>query len=99
VIGACLYVVGGGLHLSHLLAHATGPIDQSGFDASPAFTSVYDPDPLLFDRGASKLKVLIVSIVNGPTYNCLAAADLFSGDAIMVTSSDFVGMSGVLNCV
>jgi len=99
LIGAGLYVVGGWLLLSRLFSVGIGPIDQSASEGSPAFTSVYDPDVPLFDRRATELNLVIVSLVDGPTYNCLAS-DLVAADEIMVrSSSDLVAIAGLHDCV
>jgi len=97
-IGFGGYLVVGWLFASRLVGGGSGAIDQSAYAASPPFTSMYAPAARAVDRGITEMKRLFGSIVDGPTYSCLVAAHLVSADAILITSSDFVGMSGVLDC-
>jgi hypothetical protein len=100
LIGTGLYVVAGWVLLSRLLAGGIGPIYEPAPDGPAASTFVDDPDVAPVDRGATRLKVLIVSIVDGPTGKCVAAADLVTADEIMVRSSRvLVGVSGLRDCV
>jgi len=98
LIDAGLYVVGGGLLVSHLLAGGVGPTDQSAPGASPALTSFHVPAAPTVDRGGTEMRLLLVYVEDGPTYHCYVPAYLVSNDAIVITSTDFFGMSGVLDC-
>ena len=100
LIGTGLYVVAAWVLSLRLLAGGIGPITESAPDGPPASTFVDDPDVVPVDRGATRLKVLMVSIVDGPTYLCVAAADLVTADEMTVRSSrDLVGVSGLRDCV
>jgi hypothetical protein len=92
------YLFGGWLLLSRLVPGGSNWIDQSAPDASPVLTSVHAPAVALADRGATTRKLLIVSIVDGPSYTCMASADLVTADEIQITSSDFVSVSPALDC-
>jgi hypothetical protein len=98
LIGAGLYVVGGGLLLAYLLAQGAGPTDQSAAAETSVIPFVQASAAQRTDRGSTSVVPLIVSVVGGPTFHCLAAAHLFSADAIMVTTRELAGMSGVLDC-
>jgi hypothetical protein len=90
--GAGLYVVGGWLLLSRLFSVGIGPIDQS---APAAALAVAAPRA---DRGAPTSKVLTVSVVDGPTYNCFVPALLASADAIVVTRDEYQEIWRALDC-
>ncbi len=97
--GAGLYLVGGWLLLSHLIAGGIGPIDQSAPEAAPAFTSIYDQYvPLVDNRGTTEMRVLIVPGVDQPASYCLVPAYLVANDAIALINGDFAGALRALDC-
>jgi YVTN family beta-propeller protein len=95
--GAGLYVVGGWLVVSHLIVGDIGPIEQSTVEASPFTCNCAQTAPRAVRR-AGELTLLIVSVLNGPTYHCWVPASVVPDDAIVETSTDFVGAPRALNC-
>ena len=98
-LGAGGYLVGGWLLVSRLAAGATDPIDQPARATSPVLTSAHAPAAPPVERVARELKVLIVSVVDGPVYSCLVPAHLVSADEIVVTSRDFDSIRRLHDCV
>ena len=96
LIGAALYVVGGWLFLSRLFAGGNGPIDQRAPDTPSAhsmrpdtFGSIHGQAVPPAVGGATGLRVLIVSVLDGATYNCLVPVHLVSAHAVLITSHEF----------
>ena len=92
------YLVGGWLLLSGIAAAGTGPVEQSARSPSPAFTSQAPAVRPAYER-AIGLKGLTVSIVDGPTFNCLVPARLVVADAIVITSYEFDTMWHSFDCI
>jgi hypothetical protein len=85
--GAGLYVVGGWLLLSRLLSGGNVPIDQSAPEVSPPLTCICAQAAARSDSDAV-LKVVTVSVVDGPTYTCSVGAHLVSTDTILITRDE-----------
>jgi hypothetical protein len=93
LIGGGFYIVVGWFLVSRLVVGGIGPIDQSAELASSAFTSTHAQAAPPVDRSANELTVLIVSVVDGPAYECRVPAHFTSVDEIMITSQDFASFT------
>ncbi len=96
--GGGLYVVGGWLLLSHLFSVGMSPIDHSAPAAALAPSCACPVAAQRPDPGAAASKELTVSVVDGPTNNCLVPVHLVSADAIVITRDEYQEIWRALGC-
>jgi hypothetical protein len=96
--GAGLYVVGGWLLVSHLFSVGIGAIDHSAPAAAAAPSCACLVATQRGHPGAAALKVVSVSVGDGPTNNCLVPAHLVSADAIVITRDEYQEFWRALGC-
>jgi hypothetical protein len=99
VTGGGLYVVGGWLLLSRLFSGGIGPLDQPAPDASPPPSCICAQAAARSDPDATLLKVLTISVVDGPTYKCSVGAHLVSADSVLITHDEYHELWRGLDCV
>jgi len=101
LLGVGLYVVG--CWCSYRTCSLAGLVRSTcprlGLHRRSPSSTFHVPAATPADRGANALRVLIVSVVDGPTYSRLAAPYLVAADEITVTRTEFAGISGLRDCV